>query len=518
MQSLLLEEFSINALNGESNVNLKFIDNKKILVSENGNGKTTIISIFYYFLRKDNKVRKFDFESLCLKFEGKDKIVYNKEVISLLFGDDFISAFDYVANSININKISGFFNSSLKKNIPNSLFITLIIYFLVCEENSAKINGLEIKDITERLEVVDGAIDKLIKTIKKHVSNYDFFYTSDKLKVDFMGLYKGVNAICNEVYVGNEESVDVSPFSKRVNFLIKSIDELSYKEFIYLPTYRLVESNISSFRKDENEEYIFDNSDEAREFFKDNPHIQFGVEDIKETWDKLTNKIRKSTTQDFQKLSGILLKNILSNKKFGKKNINELLKNKDSIIKILSRIDQDTIDDRDKKNLLSIIEKKDISSENNNSLFYILENMVFIYNNQKDIDETINKYKNVVNGFLNNKKVIFDEITSEIYVEKLVGHKRIDIEKLSSGEKQILSLFTKIYLSDIDNAHKKYWIFYDEPEISLSIEWQKLLLPKIIESGKCEFLLAATHSPFIFKNDLKFYTSDLSLEVTELNS
>lgn len=127
------------------------------------------------------------------------------------------------------------------------------------------------------------------------------------------------------------------------------------------------------------------------------------------------------------------------------------------------------------------------------------------------------EYRKVINSFFSDKKVVFNEITSEIYVEKNRGSKKIDIENLSSGEKQILSLFTKIYLANIDDRNKKYWIFYDEPEISLSIEWQEILLPKILDSGRCEFLFAATHSPFIFKEErLKSYTSDLALEVTEI--
>lgn len=232
---------------------------------------------------------------------------------------------------------------------------------------------------------------------------------------------------------------------------------------------------------------------------------------------RLSNRIRSSTTQDFLKLSGRLLKNIVSNKKVDKKNVTHLLQNKDSILKILSRIDHGTIDEKDKANLLRIIDKREFDpSNNNNALFYILENMVTIYNNQKHIDETINKYKDVINDFFNDKAVVFDEITSEIYVEKKNGNKRVDIENLSSGEKQILSLFTKIYLTELDDLNRKYWIFYDEPEISLSIEWQEILLPKILESNRCEFLMAATHSPFIFKNMLKSYTSDLALEVTEI--
>lgn len=49
MDKYILEEFSIHGLNDESDVTLKFIDNMKIVVSENGFGKTTIISLLYSF-------------------------------------------------------------------------------------------------------------------------------------------------------------------------------------------------------------------------------------------------------------------------------------------------------------------------------------------------------------------------------------------------------------------------------------------------------------------------------------
>ena len=53
-------------------------------------------------------------------------------------------------------------------------------------------------------------------------------------------------------------------------------------------------------------------------------------------------------------------------------------------------------------------------------------------------------------------------------------------------------------------------ILFDEPELSLSMRWQKRLLPDIVNSGRCVFLLAATHSPFIFENNLREYAVALS--------
>ncbi|HGH4634297.1 TPA: AAA family ATPase [Enterobacter bugandensis] len=518
MQEDILEEFSINGLNEESNVHLKFVDNMKVIVSENGYGKTTIISLLYYFLNANKKLMSFNFKSLSIKLQGGGDNIYPKEIISVLFSDEFLDSFRIVSRRVD-SKSAKNYNKRYNVKLTNSQVISLVIYFMCGQRNHPKGESIELKSLLNKLGGESDGIIPALMSIKKTVDDYSYFYESEKIKINFSDLYDGVQSICGQIYEVDDFSWNLIPFYEKLQDLLNVVEKLSKKEFIYLPTFRLVESNINAFKKDEDwdEEGLFSGLSETREFFKDNPLIQFGVDDIKETWSMLSNRIRSSTTQDFLKLSGRLLKNIVSNKKVEKKNVNYLLQNKDSILKILSRIDRETIDEKDKANLLSIIDKKEFEPKNNNNaLFYILENMVIIYNNQKHIDETINKYKNVINDFFNDKSVIFDEITSEIYVEKKNGNKRVDIEKLSSGEKQILSLFTKIYLTELDDLNRKYWIFYDEPEISLSIEWQEILLPKILESNRCEFLMAATHSPFIFKNKLKSYTSDLALEVTEI--
>ena len=74
---------------------------------------------------------------------------------------------------------------------------------------------------------------------------------------------------------------------------------------------------------------------------------------------------------------------------------------------------------------------------------------------------------------------------------------------LSSGEKQVVSLFSHIYLS----GKKNYFVIIDEPELSISVLWQKRLLPDILK--KCSGLIAVTHSPFIFDNELKRYAHSL---------
>ena len=86
-----------------------------------------------------------------------------------------------------------------------------------------------------------------------------------------------------------------------------------------------------------------------------------------------------------------------------------------------------------------------------------------------------------------------------IYIQLDESDKKLLLSKLSSGEKQIISILSKIYLTTKDY---KFIVLFDEPELSLSLFWQRNLLPDIVNSGKCAFLLAVTHSPFIFENDL----------------
>jgi hypothetical protein len=78
---------------------------------------------------------------------------------------------------------------------------------------------------------------------------------------------------------------------------------------------------------------------------------------------------------------------------------------------------------------------------------------------------------------------------------------------LSSGEKQIISLFSRIYLSDRSN----YFVIIDEPELSLSVSWQKRFLPDILNSGRCNGLVAVTNSPFICDNELDDYMRPFKL-------
>ena len=68
----------------------------------------------------------------------------------------------------------------------------------------------------------------------------------------------------------------------------------------------------------------------------------------------------------------------------------------------------------------------------------------------------------------------------------------IESDKLSAGEQQMLSFLCYNTFSE-DTA-----IFIDEPELSLHVDWQRLLLPTLLEQETGNQFFVATHSPFIY--------------------
>ena len=80
----------------------------------------------------------------------------------------------------------------------------------------------------------------------------------------------------------------------------------------------------------------------------------------------------------------------------------------------------------------------------------------------------------------------------------------IPSDKLSAGEKQMLNFLC--YNAFSDNAA----IFIDEPEINLHGDWQRLLLPILLQQDTGNQFFVATHSPFVYSRypDKEFFLGD----------
>ena len=95
------------------------------------------------------------------------------------------------------------------------------------------------------------------------------------------------------------------------------------------------------------------------------------------------------------------------------------------------------------------------------------------------------------------KKLVISPEYGFILIEEDTGNE-IDLETLSSGEKQLIILFYNL----IFNAESDCYLLIDEPEISLHIIWQKKFMDDLIKvrNYKKYNVIIATHSPQIISH------------------
>lgn len=106
---------------------------------------------------------------------------------------------------------------------------------------------------------------------------------------------------------------------------------------------------------------------------------------------------------------------------------------------------------------------------------------------RKNILNSMTVLSNLVNKILKGKKI---QLTEKLSLGE--GKEVISPDKLSFGEKQMLSFLCYNFFAD-DSI-----IFIDEPEMSLHVDWQRILFPMLMEQKTNNQFIVATHSPFIY--------------------
>jgi ABC-type lipoprotein export system ATPase subunit len=137
------------------------------------------------------------------------------------------------------------------------------------------------------------------------------------------------------------------------------------------------------------------------------------------------------------------------------------------------------------------------------------------FNVQRAAFVGINKYLDAVNEFLDGKKLVTllkgERVRSEEIIKIVFSDGHIaGWETLSSGERQIVTL---IYAAT--HMNKQRVVLIDEPELSLHVDWQRMLLSKMSEQLQDRQIIACTHSPVIAA-DYKDHLKELTLAQSEV--
>lgn len=107
-----------------------------------------------------------------------------------------------------------------------------------------------------------------------------------------------------------------------------------------------------------------------------------------------------------------------------------------------------------------------------------------------DLYNILDRFLTLINGFLRDKHIVID--TSRGISIMIDPGAKLDPENLSSGEKQLLLLFSSVLIS----TETASLFIIDEPELSLNVKWQRKLVDSLMDitvESSCQFLLA-THS------------------------
>ena len=270
---------------------------------------------------------------------------------------------------------------------------------------------------------------------------------------------------------------------KKIMYLLHELKELQYKDLsrilykikkaleediLFYPTYRRVEVGLDKVFLNRRNEY--------NRYELSPKYIGFGMNDVKNRISNVLNKMRKDANTAYIEMNANIISELL------KKNVSYYLDKYNPIDLhkvdvIIKRIGEERIDNID--SLKSFLDKssREKTIPNIEFLSYYLQKLVKIYDAQKPLDSKLRKFSDVCTKYLSGKKIIYDEtlLTMNVYD---CNDEKIDFEDLSSGEKQVISIFSKVYLDVVTPC-----IFIiDEPEISLSIEWQKEFLKDIFLS------------------------------------
>ncbi|MBE9183873.1 AAA family ATPase [Microcoleus sp. LEGE 07076] len=446
MNTSNIKSFSVQGLFGTDDVHIPFDENTKILVGENGLGKTQVLNLFYYTLKRNFfRLGEFSFDKLILEFSQKNPIEISKDKVNELIQElydhpvlrDFIDQVGYPQLEMLRNR----FIQSKGKRRKFSLEAELEFEYNL---KSSKFPVNHIFRVFERLEI--------------NRDNQSNLFFRDCAK---------------DIESGIEET-----------------------EIMYFPTYRRVEEDL----------YNLGYSDDEL-LNQENTLIQFGMDDVQKRFNKIQNDIDGFLKEGFSQMSSEILSQLIEDEEDEKDS--EFLKNieDNDVAILLSRVGNRISEQKKEKISELLLTKETKLIAKDNSLNFFLKKLIEIYSSQKELDKSVKLFRDVCNKYLINKKVFYDESEIKIFIKSERNSSDIPLSKLSSGEKQIISIFSKIYLSEGD---KKFVVLFDEPELSLSMPWQKQLLPDILNSGKCEFLLAVTHSPFIFDNELDKYAIGLN--------
>ncbi|MFO7032335.1 ATP/GTP-binding protein [Limnospira fusiformis CCALA 023] len=314
-----------------------------------------------------------------------------------------------------------------------------------------------------------------------------------------------------------EEDKEIRITDKLAEYIQSNLEE---EQVLFLPTYRRIEKELRDVFPDRDFEDVFPVSPANRSQKKPQAGyvelVEFGMEDVIRAFDSTLSDLEQNFRQELNRLTGSYLGDIIRNTYKNVEASQLATEEFTETIKVMLPRIGDILSEGDRQKLGQILEDvrtNQVLLEEQRVTAYFLTRLVEIHKSQQEKERPIRKLVDLVNQYLSNKKLEFNSSEFKLVVKrKNKEMTEVPIPGLSSGEKQIISLFSHILLSD----HSKYFVVIDEPELSISVPWQRRFLQDLKDTEKCSGLIAVTHSPFVFENSLAEYAHSISEFIEEI--
>lgn len=463
-------KFEIKGLFGTRDIEIPIEGDSLILVGPNGIGKSCVTNIFYFFVsRQWARLSEYDFFEVAIWF-GRDEVrAARSDITGLSHYDKLVTQFPP--------------SSRIPATVDKLRSAGLLDSFL---------SGRKIRA---------AVLDKIVDTLD---------ISTDEIRHLQINILRRLSAI-------SEDDIFSTP---RADVERKITQKLPGRT-LYLPTYRRIEKDINDIFPDLEERLrsptrLSDNFTFSRSSKHYIDLVSFGMEDVRRNIESKVRFLRDYSLEKFNDMSALYLKDVIKGTadRYSPGQISKLSESELSVI--LGRVSEQILSPEDKdllrKKILDLKCKKKSQIEGND--LYLAHYFSRLMTASADISKQeteISAFVDVCNAYLNpSKHIVYDDTKFAVTIIDDRG-REIDLSVLSSGEKQVVSLFSHLYLDEADDQI----VIIDEPELSLSVPWQKRFLTDILDSTHCKFILSVTHSPFIYQNRLKSTAIDLRRRIID---
>ena len=279
-------------------------------------------------------------------------------------------------------------------------------------------------------------------------------------------------------------------------------------QILYLPTYRRIERELSSIFEgadfDDLRRYKLRQRDTDPSYIE---LVEFGMNDVHNSINSAIGAIRDFARENLTRLTLGYLSDVV-NKTYLDVDMHEITSVPEKTIRlVINRIDESILSQSSKEHLFAVISSLVSTrdpTEHDRLIYHYFSNILRFQESLQERERPISEFCDLCSKYISDKQFIYNSSTFSFDIaapDKAKSSEKIALADLSSGEKQIVSLFSHLYLS----GTSRFLVLIDEPELSLSVPWQRRLLPDIMKGQFCAGVVAVTHSPFIYDNELKLY-------------